>query len=91
MIQLDFLNTYDCEFFGLLIMKIFKYHFSRSVGAAVLKAIYGYSVNYTGSEPLVNLACKAAGGFSLAVESGAWAVDSLPFRMALFCNSLRYF
>lgn len=43
----------------------------------MIKATYGYSVDYE-SDPLVNLANKAMHEFSLAVEGGAWAVDSLP-------------
>ena len=51
----------------------------REIGAIVLKATYGYSIESNGSDPLVNLAEKGMNIFSLSVGT-PWVVDSIPIR-----------
>ncbi|KAL3458739.1 putative cytochrome P450 oxidoreductase OrdA-like protein [Aspergillus heterothallicus] len=53
-------------------------HARRLAGAVILKIAYGYSIDYDGNDPLVDIAEEAVEQFSLAVQPGTWAVDLLP-------------
>jgi hypothetical protein len=44
----------------------------------ILKIAYGYSIDYQGTDPLIDLAEEAMDQFSLAVQPGKWLVDMLP-------------
>ena len=52
---------------------------SRTAGAIALKLSHGYSVEPTGTDPLVHLVESAAKEFYIATVPGRWLVDSLPF------------
>lgn len=53
------------------------------VGAIILKLTYGYTIDTTKRDPLVDVAEKALEQFSLAVVPGAWLVDIIPIRESI--------
>ncbi|CEL10680.1 hypothetical protein ASPCAL13795 [Aspergillus calidoustus] len=53
-------------------------HVRKLAGAVILKIAYGYSIDYQGTDPLIDLAEEAMEQFSLAVQPGKWLVDMLP-------------
>ena len=53
-------------------------HIRTEIGAIILKITYGYSIEPSGSDPLVTLADNALDQFSQAAVSGKWLVDILP-------------
>ncbi|KAJ5425370.1 Cytochrome P450 E-classgroup I [Penicillium sp. CMV-2018d] len=50
----------------------------RIIGAEILDMVYGYKVEPSGPDPLIDLADLSAQQFSNAVQTGNWAVDSIP-------------
>ncbi|CRL20874.1 Cytochrome P450 [Penicillium camemberti] len=50
----------------------------RIIGAEILDMVYGYKVEPSGPDPLIDLADLSAQQFSNAVQIGNWAVDSIP-------------
>lgn len=48
------------------------------MGAVILKLTYGYTIDTTKRDPLVDVAEKALDQFSRAIIPGAWLVDVLP-------------
>ena len=55
--------------------------FKRAIGAVILKIAYGYTIDQTRLDPLVDLAENAMARFSLATQPGKWIVDIIPFCM----------
>ncbi|KAL3450266.1 putative cytochrome P450 oxidoreductase OrdA-like protein [Aspergillus insuetus] len=53
-------------------------HVRKLAGAVILKIAYGYSIDYQGQDPLVDIAEESVEQFSLAVQPGKWLVDLLP-------------
>ncbi|KAK5992051.1 Cytochrome P450 monooxygenase CLM2 [Cladobotryum mycophilum] len=53
-------------------------HFKTEAGAAILKILYGYSIEQHQGDPLLRIVETAMHGFSVAFVPGAWAVDTLP-------------
>ena len=56
------------------------------IGAEILDMVYGYKVEPSGPDPLIDLADLSAQQFSSAVQIGNWAVDSIPM-----CEGSFYF
>ncbi|CAI7597243.1 unnamed protein product [Penicillium glandicola] len=50
----------------------------RFTGARILDMVYGYKVESSGRDPLVDLADLSAKQFSSAAQTGTWIVDSIP-------------
>ena len=49
-------------------------------GATILKLAYGYTINMSGRDPLLEEADEALERFSVACDSSRWLVDTVPFR-----------
>lgn len=47
-------------------------------GASILDMVYGYKVEPSGPDPLVDIADLSNKQFSIAVQTGIWIVDSVP-------------
>lgn len=65
------------------------------IGAEILDMVYGYKVEPSGPDPLIDLADLSAQQFSNAVQIGNWAVDSIPmcedpfhFNLSSFTHSI---
>ncbi|KGO45758.1 Cytochrome P450 [Penicillium expansum] len=50
----------------------------RMTGASILDMVYGYKVEPSGPDPLVDIADLSNKQFSIAVQTGIWIVDSVP-------------
>ncbi|KAI0161804.1 cytochrome P450 [Hypoxylon sp. FL1284] len=54
-------------------------HIRREGGIALLKVVYGYTVEPHGEDPFVSLTTRTMNHFSLAAAPGVWMVDIFPF------------
>lgn len=61
-------------------MSCMDFPWHSEVGATILKLTYGYTIDTTKRDPLVDLAERALEQFSLSIVPGAWLVDNLPIR-----------
>ncbi|KAJ5356014.1 Cytochrome P450 E-class group I [Penicillium concentricum] len=50
----------------------------RFTGASILDMVYGYKVEPSGTDSLVDLAELSTSQFSIAMQPGAWVVDRIP-------------
>lgn len=62
----------------LLVVRCLMLPDARTTGAIILKLSYGYTIEPTARDPLVDLADRAILNFSLSAAPGAWLVDILP-------------
>ncbi|EJT76779.1 hypothetical protein GGTG_06694 [Gaeumannomyces tritici R3-111a-1] len=53
-------------------------HYKRASSVTILKTVYGYSVNPSGPDPVLNSALQAMKEFSEVVKPFSWAVDLFP-------------
>lgn len=60
------------------------------IGAEILDMVYGYKVEPSGPDPLIDLADLSAQQFSNAVQIGNWAVDSIPMCEDHFKDHLHF-
>jgi hypothetical protein len=51
---------------------------SSLAGAFILKVLYGYNMDYTGVDPLMDYIEKALERFIPALVPGTWLVDAFP-------------
>lgn len=63
---------------------------ARIIGAEILDMVYGYKVEPSRPDPLIDLADISAQQFSNAVQIGNWAVDSIPMCEDHFKDHLHF-
>ncbi len=57
----------------------------RSTGAVILKITYGYEIEPSGNDPLLEVTEEGINQISTAAQPGTFLVDLLPFCACIFC------
>jgi hypothetical protein len=60
-------------------------------GAIILELVYGYKVEPSGPDPLIDLADHSAEKIFLAAQNGTWIVDSIPICGYFFNSVLKLY